>query len=71
MPDDIKRIRASMKKLTSKQRVAGAVKFIRQEKGTMQWKTHTLKKMGLTDMEITEALNEASGGEIVRSALGR
>lgn len=52
--------------------VAKAVKFLTNPnvQGTVQMKQAFLQRKGLNDTEILEALNQASGGEVVRSALG-
>ena len=51
--------------------VEKAVKFLsnKEIKGTVQLKISFLKHKGVTDAEITEALNIASGGAVVASAL--
>ena len=52
--------------------VAQAVKFLSNPeiKGTAQMKMAFVKNKGLTDTEALEALNQATGGELVKSALG-
>ena len=52
--------------------VKKAVEFLTNPnvQGTVQLKMAFLKKKGLNDNEIMEALNAASGGALVSSALG-
>ena len=45
------------------------VKVFDSPKGTVQQKIAYMKQKGATDDEITQALNTASGGELVKSAL--
>lgn len=46
------------------------VKVFKASGGTVQQKIAYMKTKGATDSEITQALDTASGGEVVRSALG-
>ena len=50
--------------------VEKAVKFLSnpEVKGTVQLKIAFLKEKGLSDTEITEAINQASGGALVAAA---
>jgi len=50
--------------------IVKAVRVLKAPGGTVQAKISFLKHKGMTDAEITEALNRATNGEIVRSALG-
>jgi hypothetical protein len=52
--------------------LARAVKFLRDTAdgpGTLQQKMAFLREKGLSDTEILEAINEASGGEAVQTAI--
>lgn len=46
------------------------VKVFKAPGGTVQQKIEFMKKKGATDAEITQALDTASGGELVKTALG-
>jgi len=60
-------------KTAGKLSIDKVVKFLSnpQIKGTVQMKVKFLKEKGLTDNEITEALDIASGGEVLKSAFPR
>jgi len=55
---------------TREGRIERAVFILRDARGTIGSKIAFFKNMNMPDDEITEALNIASGGELVRAALG-
>lgn len=56
--------------LTSEERVRRAVKVLQTPKGLVSHRIEFLKLKGCTTTEIMEALNQATDGELVRTALG-
>ena len=58
--------------MTNQALIQKAVKFLTnpEVKGTVQLKLEFLRQKGLNETEILEALNQASGGELLESALG-
>jgi hypothetical protein len=56
--------------LTSEERVRRAMKVLMAPEGLVADKMQFLKLKGCSDAEVMEALNQATGGELVRTALG-
>ena len=53
---------------TKEQRLTAAIKIFKDKHGTMNQKMAFLTSKGMPSEEITEALNQASGGELLRAA---
>lgn len=54
--------------MTRQEFIEKAVQVLKAPKGSVQAKIEFLKDKGMTDLEVTEALNQVTNGEIVRSA---
>lgn len=55
--------------MTRQEKIEKAVKVLSAPKGSINQKCAFLQSKGLTGDEITEALNHASGGKVVKTAL--
>jgi len=53
---------------TTEGRLERAVAVLHEPGGLVSWKVEFLRLKGLSGLEITEALNIASGGELLRAA---